>query len=80
MSSNYTAERPLWFAKVPLTAGSEVRTVSYKYARQQDCGQPWIWESVNRTIEVPVCVEGNTEVVSETDEAWVGEVGRPGGC
>lgn len=76
-SSNYTDARPMWFAQVPLTAGD---IVTYKYAREQDCGQPWIWETVNRTLEVPACVEGSTEVLLETDDAFVGERGRSGGC
>ncbi|KAK0630639.1 Six-hairpin glycosidase-like protein [Bombardia bombarda] len=77
-SSNYTSERPLWFAKLPLTAGE---TISYSYVREEDCGQPWIWEDRNRTLVVPACVEGGeTEVLLETDEKWEGEVGRGGGC
>ncbi|KAK4042294.1 1, 4-alpha-D-glucan glucohydrolase [Parachaetomium inaequale] len=77
MSSNYTAERPLWFAQLALEAGE---TVSYKYVRQQDCGRDWIWETVNRTLVVPACVEGSTAVLAETDDAWTGSVGTPGGC
>ncbi|KAM7222785.1 family 15 glycosyl hydrolase [Rhypophila decipiens] len=76
-SSNYTDARPMWFAQIPLTAGE---TVTYKYAREQDCGQPWIWETVNRTLEVPACVEGSTEVLFETDDAFVGERGSSGAC
>jgi glucoamylase len=77
MSSNYTVERPLWFAQLALEAGE---VVSYKYIRQEDCGQEWIWETVNRTLVVPPCVEGSTDVLAETDDAWMGEVGMPGGC
>ncbi|KAK3324159.1 family 15 glycosyl hydrolase [Cercophora scortea] len=76
-SSKYSATRPEWFAEIPLTAG---QTVSYGYVRQEDCGQPWIWESINRTLTVPACVEGSTAVLAETDDAWVGSVGSGGGC
>ncbi|KAK3318307.1 Six-hairpin glycosidase-like protein [Apodospora peruviana] len=76
-SSNYTAERPLWFEQIPLVAGT---TVNYKYAREEDCGQPWIWETVNRTLVVPACVENSTAVLLETDEAWTGLLGTGGGC
>ena len=77
-STNYTEARPLWFAEIPLTAGE---TISYKYVREEDCGQEWIWEErENRTLKVPDCVEGSTEVLLSTDEAWVGKGGRSGGC
>ncbi|KAK3390527.1 family 15 glycosyl hydrolase [Podospora didyma] len=77
LSSNYTAERPMWFATLALEAGEHV---SYGYARQQDCGRDPIWETVNRTLVVPACVEGSTAVLLETDDAWAGDVGTPGGC
>lgn len=77
MSSNYTAERPMWFAQLALEAG---KTVTYKYVRQENCGQDWIWETVNRTLAVPACVEGSTAVLAETDDAWTGPVGTPGSC
>jgi glucoamylase len=76
-STNYTSERPLWFLPAALTAG---QTVSYAYVRQEDCGQPWIWESVNRTLTVPACIEGDESVRLTTDDAWTGEVGKSGGC
>ncbi|KAH7626280.1 Six-hairpin glycosidase-like protein [Sordaria sp. MPI-SDFR-AT-0083] len=81
-SSNYTSERPLWFAKVPLSAGENI---GYAFVREQDCGQGWIWESAvdagNRTVSVPPCVVGEEEVVrGETDDAFRGEGGRSGGC
>ncbi|KAK1781389.1 carbohydrate-binding-like protein [Copromyces sp. CBS 386.78] len=82
-SSNYTSERPLWFAKVPLTAGENV---GYAFVREQDCGQGWIWEDVdvtkgNRTVSVPACVEGEEETVrGETDDAFRGKGGSSGGC
>jgi glucoamylase len=83
LSSNYTAERPLWWADVPLDmpAGSGKSLVKYRYARQQDCGQDWIVEEAERTVEVPACrIDGSQEVVAETDDAFVGEGGKPGGC
>ncbi|KAJ9149034.1 Glucoamylase [Pleurostoma richardsiae] len=79
LASNYTAERPEWFAQVSLAAGE---AVSYGYARQEDCDQPWIFETVNRTLVVPACVEGDegTEPLLSTDDAWTGPVGSSGGC
>jgi glucoamylase len=69
----YTAERPLWTLSAYLPAGQEI---SYKYARQQNCGQPWVYESGNRTLTVPAC--GGKAVTIE--DAWVGPVGTSGGC
>ncbi|KFZ10301.1 hypothetical protein V501_05247 [Pseudogymnoascus sp. VKM F-4519 (FW-2642)] len=69
----YTAERPLWTLSAYLPAGQEI---SYKFARQQDCGQPWVYESGNRTLTVPEC--GGKAVTIE--DAWVGPVGTSGGC
>jgi len=77
LASNYTAERPLWFLAAPLPAGE---TVSYVYVRQEDCGQGWIYESVNRTVAVPACVEGDESVRETTDDAWTGETGSSGAC
>jgi glucoamylase len=77
LASNYTAERPLWFLAAPLPAGE---TVSYVYVRQENCGQPWIYESVNRTVAVPACVEGDESVRAATDDAWTGRTGTSGGC
>ncbi|KAI1503060.1 carbohydrate-binding module family 20 protein [Biscogniauxia marginata] len=78
-AAGYTAERPLWSARVALAAGE---TVAYAYVRQQDCGQDPIWETRNRTLVVPACDEGaDPEVVRlETDDAWTGPVGSSGGC
>ena len=83
LSSNYTAERPLWWADVPveLPKGSGATVLTYKYARQQDCGQDWIVEEDDRTVEVPACkTEGGEEVVGDVDDEFVGEGGTPGGC
>ncbi|KAB5572515.1 family 15 glycosyl hydrolase [Coniochaeta sp. 2T2.1] len=77
VSSNYTSERPLWFLAAPLPAGE---TVSYVYVRQENCGQPWIFESVNRTVTVPACIEGDESVRESTDDAWTGETGSNGNC
>lgn len=83
-STNYTSERPLWFAKVPLTAGE--KNVGYAFVREQDCGRGWIWEDAkmgkNRTVDVPGCVEGEDEetVRGVTDDVFRGEGGRSGGC
>lgn len=78
LASNYTAERPLWYASVALTAGEYI---NYGYARQEDCDQPWIYESVNRTLLVPACDESDVEAIrAETNDAWTGEAGSSGGC
>jgi glucoamylase len=77
LASNYTTERPLWFLSAPLPAGE---TLSYVYVRQENCGQPWIYESVNRTVAVPGCVDGDESVRETTDDAWTGKTGSSGGC
>ncbi|KAK3896798.1 Six-hairpin glycosidase-like protein [Staphylotrichum tortipilum] len=83
LSSNYTAERPMWWADVPLdmTAGSGTTTVKYKYARQQNCGQDWIVEAAERTVQVPACrTDGSSQVLVETNDAFIGQGGTPGSC
>ncbi|ETS82347.1 Glucoamylase P [Pestalotiopsis fici W106-1] len=78
LSSNYTSERPLWYAPIALTAGEYI---NYGYARQEDCDQPWIFETVNRTLLVPECDENDVEAIrAETNDAWTGSVGSSGGC
>lgn len=69
----YTEERPLWSVSAFLNAGE---TVSYKYVRQEDCDQPYIYESINRTLVVPAC--GSVSI--STDDAWTGDAGTTGGC
>lgn len=69
----YTAERPLWTLSAYLSAG---QTINYKYARQQNCGQPFVYESVNRTLKVPPC--GGQAITIE--DAWEGPVGTPSHC
>lgn len=69
----YTAERPLWTLSAYLPAG---QSISYKFARQEDCGQPFVYETGNRTLTVPPC--GGAPVTIE--DAWVGPVGTSGGC
>ena len=83
LSSNYTAERPMWWADVPLdmAAGSGATTVKYKYARQQNCGQDWIVEAAERTVQVPACrTDGSSQVMVETNDAFIGQGGTPGSC
>ncbi|KAI0132383.1 1, 4-alpha-D-glucan glucohydrolase [Xylariales sp. AK1849] len=78
LASNYTSERPLWYAPLALTAGE---TINYGYARQEDCNQPWIFENTNRTLVVPACDEDDTEaILAETNDAWTGPTGSAGGC
>ncbi|KAH6676308.1 1, 4-alpha-D-glucan glucohydrolase [Halenospora varia] len=72
-AGGYTADRPLWSTSAYLNAGE---TASYKYARQENCNQPWVYESQNRTLVVPAC--GSAAITVE--EAWVGPVGTPGSC
>lgn len=72
-SGEYTSERPLWSISAHLAAGEEV---NYKYVRQQNCGQPSIYETNNRTLTVPAC--GGQAITVE--DAWVGPVGHSGGC
>lgn len=72
-ASAYTQDRPLWSAAIPLNAGE---VISYQYVRQEDCDQPYIYETVNRTLTVPAC--GGAAVT--TDDAWMGPVGSSGNC
>ena len=83
LSSNYTSERPLWWADVPLdlTEGSGATVIKYKYARQQNCGQPWIVEEEEREVVAPACrTDGSTVVGATTDDAFVGAGGTSGNC
>jgi glucoamylase len=69
----YTAERPLWNVSIFLNAGE---SIDYKYVRQEDCNQPYIYETINRTLTVPAC--GGASIT--TNDAWVGPVGTSGNC
>jgi glucoamylase len=73
-AGKYTVEQPLWFVDAMLTAGE---TVSYKFVREENCGQAPIYESGNRTVTVPACGYSGTVVV---EDAWVGKTGSSGGC
>lgn len=79
--SNYTAERPLWYVEVAMTAGE---AVNFVYVREEDCGQGYVYESINRTLVVPACAgTGNgtvAEAVLTLDDAWTGSVGTSGDC
>lgn len=72
-AGGYTSERPLWSGSAFLTAG---QTISYKYVRQENCGQPWLYETGNRTLTVPAW--GGSDLT--TDDAWRGPVGTSGNC
>ena len=72
-ADDYTQDRPLWNVSVYLTAGE---TINYKYVRQEDCNQPYIYETENRTLTVPPC--GGASI--STNDAWVGPVGTSGNC
>ncbi|KAI5926640.1 carbohydrate-binding module family 20 protein [Camillea tinctor] len=77
-ATGYTAERPLWTGRVAMTAGE---TVTYAYARMEDCDQEPIWETVNRTLVVPACNEADSgEIRLETDDQWTGPLGSSGEC
>ena len=77
-ASNYTSDRPLWFANIPMTAGE---TVSYGYVRQENCNQPYIYETLNRTLVVPPCdPNAGDKPQLTTNDAWTGPVGSSGGC
>jgi glucoamylase len=70
---NYSSTRPLWYGSVFLPAG---KTISYVYVRQENCNQPYIYESINRTLIVPACKSPGIS----TNKAWVGALGTPGSC
>jgi glucoamylase len=72
-AGGYTQDRPLWSISAYLTAG---QTISYKYVRQENCDQAYIYETGNRTLTVPAC--GGSVVL--TNDAWVGPVGSSGNC
>jgi len=82
LSNNYTSERPLWYAVIPVEVTKGQTTLKYKYARQQDCGQDWILEEGSeREIQVPQCVsDGSEDILATVDEAFVGQGGKTGGC
>jgi glucoamylase len=72
-AGGYTSQRPLWSVSAYLNAGE---SVSYQYVRQEDCNQPYIYETVNRTLTVPAC--GGATIT--TNDAWVGPLGTSGNC
>jgi len=51
-------------------------TADYKYVRQENCEQPYVYETLNRTLVVPPC---GSEAIT-VEDAWVGDVGTPGNC
>ncbi|TAQ84196.1 hypothetical protein B7494_g7480 [Chlorociboria aeruginascens] len=62
-ADNYTQARPLWYLNASLVAGE---SIDYKFVREEDCTQPYIYETVNRTLTVPACGEEGITV----DAAW----------
>ncbi|KAF4637229.1 hypothetical protein G7Y89_g842 [Cudoniella acicularis] len=72
-AGGYTSQRPLWSVSTYLNAGE---TASYKYVRQENCNQPYIYETLNRTLTIPTC--GSAPITVE--DAWVGAVGTAGSC
>jgi glucoamylase len=72
-AGGYTEARPLWSVSAYLDARE---SVIYQYVRQEDCNQPYIYETINRTLSVPAC--GGASIT--TNDAWVGPVGTSGGC
>lgn len=74
-ATEYTDENPIWSSLVDVDAPGE--TLTYKYVRRQNCNQGYIYETSDRTIELPEC--GTTEIL-ELDQVWDGPVGSPGNC
>lgn len=72
-AGGYTSSRPLWSVTAYLNAGE---TLSYKYVRQENCNQPYLYETQNRTLTVPAC--GSDAITQE--DAWTGPVGTSGNC
>ena len=72
-AGGYTQARPLWSVSAYLNAGEHV---SYVYVRQENCNQPYIYETINRTLTVPAC--GGAAIT--TNDAWTGPVGTSGSC
>jgi glucoamylase len=72
-AGGYTEARPLWSVSAYLDAGE---SVIYQYVRQEDCNQPYIYETINRTLTVPAC--GGASIT--TNDAWVGPLGTSGDC
>jgi glucoamylase len=68
-ASGYTNDRPLWTLTVDLAAGEDL---SYKYVRQET-DQSYIYESINRTLNVESC---NSQP-SPVEDSWIGESGTP---
>ncbi len=95
VADNYTAENPVWYAELALTAGE---TVTYQYIRSEDCGQPVVWETTQRALTVPACDQGQQQASASgvssrasddgssaqsdltTNDAWVGPAGSSGHC
>ncbi|KAH6691665.1 glucoamylase P [Plectosphaerella plurivora] len=74
-ADGYTASRPLWSVEAEVDADGE--TVSYVYVRRQNCDQGFIYETINRTVDVPGCGDAKPIVL---EDAWEGPVGVPGNC
>ncbi|PNH41634.1 hypothetical protein VD0004_g5522 [Verticillium dahliae] len=74
-ADGYTDARPLWAIDVDLDAAGQ--TVTYQFVRRQNCGQGYIYETVNRTVDVPACGVTTPTVLEAT---WTGPVGTPGNC
>ncbi|TVY83905.1 Glucoamylase P [Lachnellula suecica] len=72
-AGSYTPADPLWTVTSFLNAGE---TVSYKYVRQENCDQPYLYETQNRTLTVPAC---GSDGITQAD-SWTGQVGTAGTC
>lgn len=72
-ADGYTSERPLWTFAVELPANS---TLEYGYIRKETDGS-YLYETRNRTLNVPICANvigpGNATI----EDAWVGPYGTP---
>jgi glucoamylase len=69
----YSAKRPLWTFTVELAANS---TVAYNYLRKEPDGS-YLYETSNRTLHVPSCVNGGAGQNVTLEDAWVGPIGTP---
>ncbi|KAI2635330.1 family 15 glycosyl hydrolase [Xylaria nigripes] len=79
-AADYSDVRPIWSGTFALLAGE---SISYKYVRQENCGQNAIWESGdNRVLTAPACDPDAdpSAVLLVTDDAWRGATGKDGRC
>ncbi|ROT38732.1 glucoamylase P [Sodiomyces alkalinus F11] len=74
-TNEYSDSHPLWNAVVDVDAPGE--RLAYKYVRRQNCNQGYVYEWVDRYLDLPPC--GTTDVLV-VNEQWNGPTGQPGNC